>query len=127
AHLDDYMCDRHHIAFVSEFCRIPCPDDCVLSEWSEWSTCSLPCTDQDEGILSRNRTFLAIAGPGRPCYALTEEKDTCNSFLCTAVRWTAEEWGPCLPLQGAKRSCGPGVQKREVVCVGLKGILKHNR
>ncbi|KAF8778163.1 Thrombospondin type-1 domain-containing protein like [Argiope bruennichi] len=127
AHLDDYVCDRHHHAFVSEFCRIPCPDDCVLSEWSDWTTCSLPCTDKDEGQHSRNRTFLAVAGTGRPCWALTEEKDTCNSFLCTPVRWVAEDWGPCLPLQGGGRSCGPGIQRREVVCMGENGIIKDHR
>ncbi|KAG8125095.1 hypothetical protein E2320_020362 [Naja naja] len=43
-------------------CSIPCPGDCHLSEWSEWSSCELTCIDgrsfESMGRQSRSRTFI---------------------------------------------------------------------
>ncbi|GFU66838.1 thrombospondin type-1 domain-containing protein 7B [Trichonephila clavipes] len=128
AHLDDFVCDSHRASLVSEVCRIPCPNDCVLSEWSEWSTCSLPCTGgkEDEGAKMRNRTLLAIAGPGQECFELMEKTTDCNPYSCAPVHWTTGEWGPCLPVgegRSAPLSCGPGVRRREVTC-SENGVTK---
>ncbi|GIY45000.1 thrombospondin type-1 domain-containing protein 7B [Caerostris darwini] len=123
--LEDYVCDHHKPSFVSETCRIPCPDDCVLSEWSDWSSCSLPCTgDEGEGEQRSNRTLLAIAGPDRPCLQRTERSDVCNSFSCTPAHWSPKEWGNCtLVEKRGNSSCGQGIQVREVLCME-NGVVK---
>ena len=65
--------------FASEFskavCEVPCPFDCKLSPWSEWSDCS-----QVEGVGQRTRKREILESDpsndpiGRPCPAHDGEK-----------------------------------------------------
>ncbi|XP_014637889.1 PREDICTED: thrombospondin type-1 domain-containing protein 7B-like [Ceratotherium simum simum] len=44
-------------------CEIPCRMDCVLSEWTQWSSCSQSCSNKNsDGKQTRSRTILALAG-----------------------------------------------------------------
>lgn len=44
-------------------CEMPCPDDCVLDEWSSWSSCSYCCSSkQVQGKQTRSRVILAPSG-----------------------------------------------------------------
>ncbi|KAM4026917.1 LOW QUALITY PROTEIN: SCO-spondin-like [Anomaloglossus baeobatrachus] len=65
-----------------EECNRPaCPVDCVLTDWSEWSTCSASCGG---GTSERNRTILVAADPGgQPCPAPLRLHRTCNPHNCT--------------------------------------------
>lgn len=78
--------------------------DCVSTEWSEWSECSLPCGG-GERFRSREITVSAANG-GAECGAL-EESEACNSMECpigaddlrvavindlTFSRLTSQEW-----------------------------------
>lgn len=50
----------------SEPCYIPCSDDCVLSDWSSWSSCSESCDDKTRSAFrSRHRVQLAAAARGQ--------------------------------------------------------------
>ncbi|KAG8197859.1 hypothetical protein JTE90_024259 [Oedothorax gibbosus] len=115
--LENFLCDLHHDAEDKEYCTIPCPDDCVVSEWSDWSTCSLACHDGEKlGQKTRNRTLLAIAGKDGTCpHVELTDKTYCNTHFCDPFRWTAGDWGACEPADG-RAGCGTGMQRRKVNC-----------
>lgn len=51
---------------MDEPCLLPCPYDCVVSGWSSWSPCSLPCTTKNKmPMRHRNRTVIAPHGTGK--------------------------------------------------------------
>ncbi|KAL6079825.1 hypothetical protein STEG23_033916 [Scotinomys teguina] len=57
---------------TEQACLIPCPRDCVVSEFSPWSTCNEGC-----GKKLQHRTRVAIAPPlygGLGCPNLTESR-----------------------------------------------------
>lgn len=57
----------------------PCPSDCVVSDWSEWGTCSAECGG---GSQERTRTITASAANGGvECPAL-EESRACGTEAC---------------------------------------------
>ena len=37
--VDDDDCDITHMTYGSNPCRLPCLNECVLSEWSNWGDC----------------------------------------------------------------------------------------
>ncbi|KAJ8036392.1 Thrombospondin type-1 domain-containing protein 7A [Holothuria leucospilota] len=102
-------------------CYHPCPNDCVISEWGQWSPCSLTCTGKNQGGLQvRQKVILAQAGPGgQPCPGESELMETrrCNDHSCALFAWQTDEWGECvLDTASQARGCGTGVQTRTVEC-----------
>jgi hypothetical protein len=90
----------------SENCNTqPCPVDCVVSDWSEWSTCTATCGG---GMQTRTRTVLVPAQfGGAPCGSLSESR-ACNEqpcpIDCVVSDWS--EWSTCTA------TCGGGMQTR---------------
>ncbi|PHJ24164.1 thrombospondin type 1 domain-containing, partial [Cystoisospora suis] len=83
----------------------PCPIDCVLSDWSDWTACSAAC---GEGSHTRTRRILTAASvdpPGATCGPLTEEvkcfspRGACKQD-CEMSEWSS--WSSC------SQSCGIG-------------------
>ena len=64
---DESLCLRRQAKPAAvEPCLLPCPYDCVLSPWSEWSTCSHGCSSPHlVALRQRNRTVVAPPGPGK--------------------------------------------------------------
>ncbi|XP_053326814.1 thrombospondin type-1 domain-containing protein 7B [Spea bombifrons] len=57
---------------TEQACLVPCPKDCVVSEFSQWSTCSRSCGKQ-----LQHRTRSVISPPlygGLDCPSLTESR-----------------------------------------------------
>lgn len=85
---------------LEQACLIPCPLDCVLSEFSMWTPCSKTC-----GMGLQNRIRVVLAPPlfgGAACLNLTEFH-TCQVRLCegeeSPYSLRVGPWGPCsLPL-----------------------------
>nr|XP_054113645.1 thrombospondin type-1 domain-containing protein 7B isoform X2 [Callithrix jacchus] len=113
-------------------CEIPCRMDCVVSEWTEWSSCSQSCSNKNsDGKQTRSRTILALAGEGgKPCppsQALQEHR-LCNDHSCMQLHWETSPWGPCSEDTlvtalnatigwNGEATCGVGIQTRRVFCV----------
>ncbi|MFN4253882.1 MAG: T9SS type A sorting domain-containing protein [Saprospiraceae bacterium] len=58
----------------------PCPVDCVVSDWSVWSTCSAPCGG---GVQTRTRNVITPAAYGGvPCPTSLSETQPCNQQPC---------------------------------------------
>lgn len=38
---EDYLCDPEEMPLGARNSRLPCPEDCVLSDWGAWSSCPL--------------------------------------------------------------------------------------
>ncbi|XDV30698.1 hypothetical protein PO909_033553 [Leuciscus waleckii] len=113
-------------------CVMACSGDCVLSSWSDWSSCSHSCSSKNsEGRQSRTRTVLGLPGEAKACPAATalEEWRTCNDHPCITFYWEASPWGPCIEdssmnLNGTgywngTTTCAVGVQIRKVVCMKM--------
>ncbi|KAL6079822.1 hypothetical protein STEG23_033913, partial [Scotinomys teguina] len=113
-------------------CDIPCRMDCVVSEWTVWSSCSQSCSNKNaDGKQTRSRTVLALAGEGgKPCPSSQElqEYRLCNDHSCAQLYWETSAWGPCSENTlvaalnvtigwNGEATCGVGIQTRKVFCI----------
>jgi len=83
----------------------PCPVDCEVSDWCEWTQCSKKCGG---GTSTRSRTILTPpAYGGAQCPPLTDTKQ-CNTHLCPQDCKLGDwcEWSQC------SAKCGGGTKTR---------------
>eukprot|EP01060_Flectonema_neradi_P036122 TRINITY_DN686_c0_g2_i1.p1 TRINITY_DN686_c0_g2~~TRINITY_DN686_c0_g2_i1.p1 ORF type:complete len:1182 (+),score=191.16 TRINITY_DN686_c0_g2_i1:60-3605(+) len=101
---EEVSCNIHH-----------CPSDCVFSDWSSWSECSISCGG---GSRRRYRDILQHnQGSGSPCPAELVETEPCNLHSCGAdcsvTSWS--NWGPCSVV------CEGGLRRRQ------RSVISENR
>nr|CAD7572385.1 unnamed protein product [Timema californicum] len=112
----EFLCDRDD-GLEEEPCLMPCPTDCLLSEWTSWGDCSTIC---GPGVHNRTRKVLRPSmNAGRPCEDMVQYK-VCNK-PCDTFQWFTGGWSEC-QLIGAdqERGCGTGDQYRHVRCMQLQ-------
>ncbi|XP_071486334.1 thrombospondin type-1 domain-containing protein 7A-like [Diadema antillarum] len=101
-------------------CRVPCAEECVVSEWSDWGSCSVSCGTSG-GVQKRSRRIVAYPfnrqlNPCLPEDQLTQTKP-CNLYVsCHTYSWQATPWSDCSTNGTLVCGEGAGTQRREVVC-----------
>ncbi|KAI6658116.1 Thrombospondin type-1 domain-containing protein 7B-like [Oopsacas minuta] len=91
-------------------CYIPCPSDCIHTDWGQWASCT-------SGYRQRTRSILrGRNGTGLSCGA-TIESESC---LPPGVKWIYSDYSSCSHSQSL---CGTGTQYRNYTCATNEGIL----
>ncbi|NXA36109.1 THS7B protein, partial [Eudromia elegans] len=78
-------------------CSVPCPGDCHLTEWSEWSSCELTCIGgrsfETTGRQSRSRTFIGQTLENQEsCPGQVMETRPCSGGKCYSYLWKTSHW-----------------------------------
>lgn len=120
---------------AEQACLVPCPRDCVVSEFSGWSECGTGCAKS-----LQHRTRAVIAPPlygGAPCPNLTESR-ACSTPACPlgeeehTYSLRVGPWGECqLPhpkdIDLAGRTMPDlGADSGEPSTSGLQGYKPHH-
>ena len=104
---------------LTQQCYMPCPGECVVSEWEEWSPCTRNCHN---GICQRRRQRTKLRdGDSREECLMTQQFETCPAEVNPYV-WSVKMWGDCIlsPLNediNPGYYCGTGVQRGVVECI----------
>ncbi|KAG7464148.1 hypothetical protein MATL_G00184190 [Megalops atlanticus] len=119
--VDDHLCDQEDMPFRAQTCFLPCPDDCVMSQWSQWSSCPLPC-DQNT-IRKRWRHVLRLPQKEKSCPD-TQETEACMlNSTCFTYHYNVSDWSTCQLNENAV--CGKGVKTRQLDCVRSDGKVEE--
>ncbi|XP_050346177.1 thrombospondin type-1 domain-containing protein 7A-like isoform X2 [Nymphalis io] len=99
-------------------CRSPCPADCVVSTWSEWSPCE---QTKWGGRRDRTRVVLRAADEGGAACPHLVAAEPCAPH---SYSWHVAPWDDCQPLGGSP--CGEGTKKRSVRCLRSDGMFVND-
>ncbi|KAI7806178.1 putative thrombospondin type-1 domain-containing protein 7A-like [Triplophysa rosa] len=115
--VDDYLCDPEEMPLGTRESRLPCPEDCVLSDWTPWTPCDLPCTGRDD----RERTAFALRLPkeGEDCPVSMQTEPCLLNRNCFHYSYNITDWSTC--QLNANAVCGVGLKTRMLDCVRSDG------
>ncbi|XP_012942824.1 thrombospondin type-1 domain-containing protein 7A [Aplysia californica] len=119
--VDESYCPRTDQPVPTKACSLPCPGDCVMSEWSEWTLCRQPCNGQQ--TQTRHRQVLrrpAQYASSLACDTKTEERSCERMKNCIEYSWELSDWTSCL-VNGGGAECGVGHKERYAICGNERG------
>lgn len=91
-----------------------CPEDCSVTEWSDWSACTAGC---DGGSQQRSRTVVKMQRSGGKKCPPTQETQECNTHACDVDCVLHEDW---VPDTGCLQACGPPGTRFELLKKHIK-------
>lgn len=53
--VEDYLCDPEEMPLGARNSQLPCPEDCVLSDWGPWSPCPLVRQHVTFSVIARQK------------------------------------------------------------------------
>ncbi|KAK6181753.1 hypothetical protein SNE40_009543 [Patella caerulea] len=82
---------------TKEICHVPCPGECMLSDWTSWSLCYINCQDfkkgHRNGVKVRSRAILASPSQDNAlCDDNLWEEMPCNADKCLTFDWRIGKW-----------------------------------
>ncbi|XP_051519356.1 thrombospondin type-1 domain-containing protein 7A-like [Myxocyprinus asiaticus] len=115
--VEDYLCDPEEMPLGARERKLPCPEDCVLTDWGPWSLCPLPCNANS----TRQRTVSPIRQPGegKQCPPTTEKEQCTMNTNCFHYSYNITDWSTCQLSERAV--CGVGFKTRMLDCVRSDG------
>uniref|UniRef100_A0A669PYP8 Thrombospondin type-1 domain-containing protein 7A n=1 Tax=Phasianus colchicus TaxID=9054 RepID=A0A669PYP8_PHACC len=95
-------------------CSVPCPGDCHLTEWSEWSSCELTCIDgrsfETTGRQARSRALIGQPAENtESCSGQVVETRPCSGGRCYEYLWKTSLWRDSVRTVWCQRSDGINV------------------
>uniref|UniRef100_A0A8C6SEY4 Thrombospondin type-1 domain-containing protein 7A n=1 Tax=Neogobius melanostomus TaxID=47308 RepID=A0A8C6SEY4_9GOBI len=111
--VEDYLCDPEEMPLGARNSRLPCPEDCVLNDWSAWSPCPLPCNSNS--TRQRSAYPLRQPGEGKECPPTTETEPCKHNTNCFHYSYNITDWSTCQLSDRAV--CGSGIKTRMLDCV----------
>eukprot|EP00122_Pirum_gemmata_P002315 Pgem_evm1s2088 len=92
-------------SIVEDLSKRICSVDCGVSEWNEWSACSLENNLCGDGSTNRTRIVTRnIVHKGKACPPLVEEQHCSEPCNCEVSQWS--EWSDVCTFKGG--DCGDG-------------------
>ncbi|CAB1350872.1 unnamed protein product, partial [Coregonus sp. 'balchen'] len=110
----DYLCDPEEMPLGARDSQLPCPEECVLSDWGAWSRCSLVRTDTDYLVV-----LSCAVGEGKLCPNTTETEPCSLNSNCYHYSYNITDWSTCQLSERAV--CGSGIKTRMLDCVRSDG------
>lgn len=109
---------------IERECQIYCPQDCIVSEFSKWSSC------ESCAFINKTRTRTVVVPPfagGKPCPVLSEMRP-CPKCI-DSFTFKIGPWRKCMEIH-TKNSVHKqrfhhyiGYQERDISCLGRHGRL----
>ncbi|XP_052094228.1 thrombospondin type-1 domain-containing protein 7B-like isoform X2 [Mytilus californianus] len=122
--VQDEKCTQSVKPERTRVCMIPCPRDCTLTAWSDWSSCSASCFINKDNIPTRSRQRFILQEPdnsGAPCPEVLQEVKQCIELpLCHQFQWKISNWSVCI-LAPTIYNCGKGLRARDIACMAQNG------
>ncbi|KAK6491401.1 thrombospondin type-1 domain-containing protein 7A-like [Huso huso] len=115
--VEDYLCDPEDMPLGARESKLPCPEDCVLSDWAPWSRCPLSCSGNSTH--ARSAYPIRQPGEGRDCPSFTETEACSLNKNCYHYTYNVTDWSTCQLSE--KAVCGNGIKTRMLDCVRSDG------
>ncbi|XP_064634127.1 thrombospondin type-1 domain-containing protein 7B-like isoform X2 [Lineus longissimus] len=114
------LCDQDSKPVNEQICTLPVPQDCVVSAWSAWTSCSKTCGESGQQMRVQLILIRSKNG-GNPCPAqgnengeIHEERFCDKQPSCPNYKWNVNRgWSVCYV---PKTGCGRGYRTRKLVC-----------
>ena len=112
--LDTSDCS-HNPPFRNHSCTLPCPGECVVSDWGPYDDCPDVCP---VGQICHQTRFRVVVREGSGCPNLVQRRRC--SQIADPYMWRVQLWQGCKVNTASSVSyCGNGVQERIVECVNI--------
>ncbi|KAI2660551.1 Thrombospondin type-1 domain-containing protein 7B [Labeo rohita] len=115
--VNETLCDQDEIPLQAQTCVLPCPNDCVMSQWSQWSTCSIPCNEST--VRTRTRHMLRPPVANRVCPDSNQTEPCSLNSTCFNYHYNVSSWSTCQLSEHA--ICGQGARTRLLDCIRSDG------